>query len=348
MDGQFLLTLNEDFLKRKICMKLGPAHLILQRRDELISSKQKPNEKKQPTSGTKTMENKHIDTKSVKCFPTTSEGFAAHIPEKDQEALKETLTAQKPSVLTSKEDCRLRPFDQEGIDFIYVKHRVMQPESGAFNLISPCHEFKSLQTAATLDRTRLQVKFAKEVLKFATGCMNIRSNGTIHFGVMDSKGDKKYVHGEICGIPVKEKDIYVDALDYIERSFSSDKEHVRQCVRPPRFIEVIDQKDTEKRYVVEVDIVPSISIVKGKVYEVRLPNFKESTNKVEFQKKRILRRVGTKTEPVDDKDLSDFKERVKDRDELREQAEKSQILSAQRPAKRKLIMPMTSGKKFTH
>ena len=34
----------------------------------------------------------------------------------------------------------------------------------------------------------------------------------------------------------------------------------------------------------------------------------------------ILRRVGSKTEPVSDKDLSDFYQRVKDRDAQREEA----------------------------
>lgn len=350
VDGQILLALNEDFLKTNICMKSGPAHLIIQKRDELINSQPKSQEKKKLTSGNKTeLEQKKIDQKSVLCLSTTSEGSLAQSSERDQDILKERPTSQEQCVLTSKEDCRPRPFDQEGIDFIYVKHRVLQPESGAFNLTSPCHEFKSFSVAATLDRTRLQAKFAKEVLKFATGCMNIRSNGTIHVGVMDSKEDAGYVHGEIIGIPVKEKDIYVDALDYIERSFSSDKEHVRQCVRPPRFIEVMDRESTEKKYVVEVDIVPSISIVKSKVYAVRLPNFKESTNKVEFEKEAILRRVGSKTEPVNDKDLSDFYQRVKDRDAQREEAEKNQFLSAPDFCKdlgRKLTMLMTSGKKF--
>uniref|UniRef100_A0A3Q3K886 SAM domain-containing protein n=1 Tax=Monopterus albus TaxID=43700 RepID=A0A3Q3K886_MONAL len=37
VDGQILLTLNEDFLKTKICMKSGPAHLIIQKRDELLN-----------------------------------------------------------------------------------------------------------------------------------------------------------------------------------------------------------------------------------------------------------------------------------------------------------------------
>ncbi|XP_071329832.1 sterile alpha motif domain-containing protein 9-like [Trachinotus anak] len=349
VDGQILLTLDEDFLKSKICMKSGPAHLIITKRDELLNPQQKSQDKKKPTCGKKTDLEQKNNQKSVQCLPTTSEAPSAQVPVRDQGVLKERQTAQKQSMLTSKEDCKPRPFDQEGINYIYVKHRVLQPESGAFNLTSPCHEFKSFAVAAELDRTRLQAKFAKEVLKFATGCMNIRSNGTIHFGVMDSKEDAGYVHGEIIGIPVKEKDIYVDALDYIERSFSSDKEHVRQCVRPPRFIEVMDQESTEKMYVVEVDIVPLISIVKSKVYAVRLPNFKESANKVEFEKEVILRRVGSKTEPVSNKDLSDFYQRVKDRDAQREEAEKNQFLISPESCQdlgRKLTMLVTNGTKL--
>lgn len=331
-------------------MKLGPAHLITESRDKLLHSKQQHQEKKKPTSGKKTeLDKKGINTESVTCSLTTSEDLPTPNPVKDQNAQKETKNSQAQSVLVSKEDCRPRPFDQEGIDFIYVKHRVLQPESGAFNLTSPCHEYKSFSVAANLDRTRLQAKFAKEVIKFAIGCMNIRSNGTIHFGVVDSKENTEYVHGEIIGIPVKEKDIYVDALDYIERSISSDSEHVRQCVRPPRFIEVMDKHGTEKSFVVEVDVVPLISIVRNKVYAVRLPNFKETTNKVEFEKETILRRVGAKTEPVTDKDLGDFYQRVKDRDAQREEAEKKQFQSAPgfcQDLGRKLKMLMTSGKKL--
>ncbi|XP_074553595.1 sterile alpha motif domain-containing protein 9-like [Halichoeres trimaculatus] len=332
VNGQILLTLNEDFLKTNICMKSGPAHLIIQKRDELINSRQKCQEKK------KTTKKPELEQQSVQRTPKAVESPSGPTHGRDGD-----------KQLTSKDDCRPRPFDNQGIDFIYVKHRVLQPESGAFNLISPCHEFKSFALAATLDRTRLQAKFAKEVLKFAVGCMNIRSNGTIHFGVMDSKEDAGYVHGEIIGIPVTEKDMFVDALDYIERCISSDKEHVRQCVRPPRFIEVMDTESTEKMYVVEVDIVPSINIVKGKVYAVRLPNFKESTNKIELEKKAILRRVGSKTEPVNEEDLSDFYQRVKDRDAQREEAETTMFLSAPemcRDLGRKLTMLMTSGKKF--
>ncbi|XP_069381318.1 sterile alpha motif domain-containing protein 9-like [Paralichthys olivaceus] len=345
VDGEILLTLDEDFLKTKICMKLGPAHLIIKKRDELLNPQQKSQEKKKHNSANKTELEQKNNPKSAQC-KDAGEAPSAQVHVGD---LEEIQTAQKLCILTQKEDCKPRPFDQEGIDYMYVKHRVLQPESGAFNLISPCHEFKSLAVAARLDRLRLQAKFSHEVLKFATGCMNIRSNGTIHFGVMDSREDAGHMHGEVIGIPVKDRDIYVDALDYIEKSYSSDSEHVRQCVRPPRFVEVMDRESTEKMYVVEVDIVPSISIVKSNLYKVRLPKFNEQANKVQFDKESILRRVGSKTEPVLDRDLSEFIQRVKDRDAQREEAETNQFHLAPlfcQDLGRKLTMLMTSGKKF--
>uniref|UniRef100_A0A674NIC3 SAM domain-containing protein n=1 Tax=Takifugu rubripes TaxID=31033 RepID=A0A674NIC3_TAKRU len=42
VDGRILLTLDENFLKTKICMKLGPAHLIIQERDQLKNSPKHP------------------------------------------------------------------------------------------------------------------------------------------------------------------------------------------------------------------------------------------------------------------------------------------------------------------
>nr|XP_033501219.1 sterile alpha motif domain-containing protein 9-like [Epinephelus lanceolatus] len=300
--------------------------------DEDFNSKKKSQEKKKSTSG-KTTE---LEQKSVECLSTTTEGPPADV-------LKDRQTGQKQSVMTSKEDCRPRPFDREVNKLKYVKHSVLPPESGASNLISPCHEFKSLASAVQRDPKILKAKVAKEVLKFAIGCMNNRTNGTIHFGVMDSKEDAGYMHGEIIGIPVKERDIYVDALDYIERCVPLNKEHVRQCVRPPRFIEVTDRESTEKKHVIEFDIVPSIGIVKGKVYSVHLPKIGESTNKVEFEKKKILQRLGSKTEPVNDKDKKFFKQ-VNGWDAQREEAEKGQLLSAP-DLGRTLKMLMTGGKK---
>ncbi|XP_030645549.1 sterile alpha motif domain-containing protein 9-like [Chanos chanos] len=336
VDGRILLELTEEFLKRETGMKSGPALLIINKRNELVSTVQK----KKKAQNRQEILNKE---------PSESSDCGASSQDLGKKCLKEGVNKdQCANVLTTKKDCKPRPFGKEGIDFTYFKHNVLQPESGIIDFITPCHEYKSFAIAATLDRQRLQAKFAKEVLKFAAGCMNVRSNGTIHFGVMDSRDDTGYVHGEIIGIPVMEKDIYVDALDHIERSFSgSDSEHVRQCVRPPQFIEVADLNATTTSYVVEVDIVPAVSIVKNRVYSVRLPNFKEKSNKIEHEKETIYRRVGSKTEPVSDH--NEFYQRVGDRDTQREAAEQSSAFRSPGLCPdlgRKLTMLVTSGKKL--
>ncbi|XP_028311825.1 sterile alpha motif domain-containing protein 9-like [Gouania willdenowi] len=321
VDGKILLCLNQDHLMSSISMKSGPAFFIIQKRNELLSPQQKRKEKNKQNEGTKTS-TKSKDSSEQKSFG-------------DQAVVKDIQSAPGQFSLISKDDCKPRPFDQDVIYFSYVKHRVLPPASGAFNLIQPCHEHKLFAADALLDSTRLQVKFAREVLKFAIGCMNFRTNGTIHFGVIGSKedvdyvhGDTDYKHGEIIGIPVQNKDIFLGALKYIDRSVSSDKEHVCKCVRSPRFVEVMDQEKNDKTYVVEVDIIPSIHIVEGKVYSVKLPNFKESTNKVKFAKELILQRVGSKTKPVRVKNFGNFFPMVKVRDSQRKEAEKNQFFCA--------------------
>ncbi|XP_028845478.1 sterile alpha motif domain-containing protein 9-like [Denticeps clupeoides] len=331
VDGQVLLALTKDDLKTNFEMKSGPTLLVINKRNELIASRQRSKklQEKQPCNAN----NK----------PVTGDVHSQTRPKRDTE--KEKVD----SASTFKRDCRPRPFGTDGISWTYIKHNVLQPESGIIDLIEPCHEYKSLVNAVQLDRTRLQAKFAKEVLKFAAGCMNVRSNGTIHFGVMDSRGDAGHVHGEITGIPVLERDIYVDALDYIERCFSKDADDARQCIRPPQFVEVNvgAVKCEEKRYVVEVDIEPKIIIVKNRVYSIKLPNFKETSNKVELEKATIYWRVGSKTEPVEDQNV--FYQRVRDRDARREEAEHSAFVNTPAISQdlgRKLTMLVTCGKKI--
>ncbi|XP_063077316.1 sterile alpha motif domain-containing protein 9-like isoform X2 [Engraulis encrasicolus] len=335
VNGNILLEVTEDFLKKETGMKSGPALLIIKKRNELVESLKKA-QKVHKNQGASKRE--HSDAKNDN-----------ETKEKPPESKETTISEiQAQSVLTSKNDCKPRPFCKDGIDFTYIKHNVLQPESGVVDLISPCHEYKSFAIAATLDRTKLQAKLAREILKFGAGCMNMRTNGTIHFGVMDSRDDSGYVHGEIIGVPVAEKDMYVDALDHIERACSSGKaEHVRQCIRPPQFIEVIDIKSHEKMYVVEVDIVPTISVVKNSVYPVRLPNFRKEANKLEFEKDVIYSRIGSKTEPVSDP--NEFYQRVRERDAQRERAEQACFESnpdVSQDLGRKLTMLITSGKKF--
>lgn len=329
VNGQILLEITEEFLEKKIGMKSGPAHLIIRKRTELVKSSEKT-QKQRENAPDRTDEKNNQRTTSIKTNSITSS------PQKQED--KDSLIFP-----TTKRDAKPRPFGKSGTD--YVKHDVLYPETGVIDLITPCHEYKAFTTAATLDRQRVQAKLAREVFKFAMGCINIRSNGTIHFGIMDSRENSGYVHGEIIGIPIKDKDMYVDALDHVERSFSTpDHELVRKCIRPPEFVLVVDPKSKDEHYVVEFDIVPSVSIVKDRVFSVRLPNFSEKSNKVEYEKGTIYRRVGSKTEPV--LETNEFYQAVRTRDAQREEAEKEHSLiipDVCQDLGRKLIMLVTSG-----
>ncbi|XP_066497566.1 sterile alpha motif domain-containing protein 9-like [Hoplias malabaricus] len=337
VDGQILLNINEDFLKKVTGMKSGYAHLIITKRDELVTSSQKA----------QTLpDNNH--ERMVQSNDQEKASAAVDLPPSSPQ--RKALNPDSVCVPKTKRDCKPRPFGKRGVDCTYVKHSVLQPESGVIDLITPCREYKAFTIAAALDCQRLQAKLAKEVFKFATGCINMRSNGTIYFGVMDGKDNSGYVHGEIIGFPIQQKNIYADVLNLIERCFSdSDIEVVQQCIRPPEFILVIDPNytSTEAHYVVEVDIVPSVSVVKNKVFSVKLPNFKEKKNKTEFEKETIFRRIGSKTEPVTD--LNAFYEGVQSRNAQREEKEKAHSYTSPdlcQDLGRKLIMLLTGGKKM--
>ncbi|KAL7860214.1 hypothetical protein AOLI_G00165630 [Acnodon oligacanthus] len=340
VDGRVLLEITEDFLKKVTGMKSGYVHLIITKRNELVNDSRQV---QRQTDGTheKTVQkhdNQNNDQKpaSVKGGSTTSS------------AQKGEVKQDSVTVRTTKIDAKPRPFGKRGIDYTYMKHSVLQPESGVIDLITPCHEYKAFTIAATLDGQRVQAKLAKEIFKFAAGCMNMRSNGTIHFGVMDGKDNSGYVHGEIIGFPIQNKDTYADALNLIDRCFSSASvELVQQCIRPPEFILVIDPNSTEEHYVVEVDIVPSISIVRNKVFPVVLPNFKEKKNKIEFENETIYHRVGSRTQPVTDR--NEFYHGVQSRDAQREKKEQEHLFTIPdlcHDLGRKLIMLVTGGKKI--
>ncbi|OCT63183.1 sterile alpha motif domain-containing protein 9-like [Xenopus laevis] len=240
-----------------------------------------------------------------------------------------------------------RPFDKEVDNFKYVKNNVLSPETGAIDLIEPCHEYKSLSTAAKLDRLRLGTKFAYEVLRFGCACLNTRTNGTIHFGIVDSKEDKSYQHGQIVGIPVHDKDWFVDALDCIEKVFTQN-DAARDCIRPPKFIEVIERDCEEQRFVIEVDIVPDFNLVKGKAFQVGLPKFNGKSNKVLLEKKAMYRRVGAKSEPVLEDDMVQFIQGLQDVDLKRQRAESKRNCDIMPPENlgRKISVLLTNGKQY--
>ncbi|XP_069808084.1 sterile alpha motif domain-containing protein 9-like [Dendropsophus ebraccatus] len=377
--GPALKKINGDFLK-SLGMKQGQIQLLIEERNELVkkhkvsqhqpsNSTSKPplqnmptqddaghqatpetgTSSKSETSGTNVQpresqsdpaEQSLTSKKALSLDKIQSDGDLAGAHESD----KSKDTSSRPIVQT-----KFRPFNKEVGNFKYVKGHVLPPESGVEDLIIPCHEYKSLINASKLDRVRLQAKFASEVIRFASACMNMRTNGTIHFGVLDSKEDKRWKHGQIMGIPVEDQDWYVDGLDCIEKCFNkAELDAARACIRTPKFIEVVDKDTEEQRFVVEVDIVPDSSLVKGRVFQASLPKFSEKGNKVGLEKKTYYRRIGAKSEPVPEEDVVPFIQKLQTLDKSREKAELNVTwdLPTTEDLGRKISILLTDGKKY--
>lgn len=343
--GPALTSLKKDYFSSKIGMKSGQIELLLKKRDELLMPEQN-----KPKKGTDLSGKSRDDIKEDVLYLGQEPNPPSQKPCDSAEREDIPIECNDNSTSTGEtlSFCEHQTFDQQGRNCRYVKHNVLPPETGIENMILPCHEYKSLEIASTLDSRRLRTKVAYEVLKFACACMNMRTNGTIHFGIMDKKKGK-HQHGEIIGVPVSSRDDFVDALDYIERCFkdSNQQSDARKCIKNPRFIEVIDKEATEKTWVIEYDVVPKASIVKGKFYSVGLPKFSEKQNKVILENKLPYYRVGAKTPHIPDDDLVHFIQQLNEKDQQREEAESSSdqtAVDSREDQKRKLSILLTCGK----
>ncbi|XP_054859123.1 sterile alpha motif domain-containing protein 9-like [Eublepharis macularius] len=368
--GPALQQLDEPFLKG-IGMKGGQIHILMSKRKQLWDCSTRPdstqavhdnfnvsNNKKTKSERTKTQhrepEERKGGTKETKCtqFDMKSVSVQDGALKSQQSGKKNISTSSKTEISHAPgRRTNFRPFNSNDINFNYVKNTVFHtPETGVLNLIIPCHEYKSFTTAASLDRVRLQAKFACEVIKFASACLNVRTNGTIHFGVKDNIEKESWQHGQIVGVSITDREMYVDALDYIERCFESHvQDAARLCIHPPVFIQVIDKDTQEQYFVVEVDIEPSYETVKGEIFQVRLPRFNEGTNKVNIEKNPVIfRRVGANSEPVKNEDLVSFIQNLQDRDARREKAELPSTEHHDNPQNlgRKLSILLKNGKNY--
>ncbi|XP_078277462.1 sterile alpha motif domain-containing protein 9-like [Rhinoraja longicauda] len=175
----------------------------------------------------------------------------------------------------AKPQCEPYPFDQRHIGSRYIQNYILPPETGPSNLIDPVHEFKlfNLPENATNEEVKkdMMKKFSNEVFKFSAACMNARTNGTIHFGVGDTKSG--YGHGEIIGVSVESTEKYVDCLSnsFVVYFDQKDVADAKNCIRPPRFVEVLNPNQTLLgRFVIEVDIVPSSCTCESTLYYIHM------------------------------------------------------------------------------
>lgn len=194
-----------------------------------------------------------------------------------EDALNEGATAedQNEDKLGIKQlTCMPYPFDQFHNSHCYIENSVLQPETGPLNLIDPIHEFKALTNTEAATEKDIKMKFSNEVFRFASACMNSRTNGTIHFGV------KNRPHGQIVGVKVANKDAFIDHFNIMIRQYFEESEinEVKKCIREPRFVEVLLQNNTlSDRFVIEVDVIPKHSVCEKKYFLIRMQNCKSET-----------------------------------------------------------------------
>ncbi|XP_074048908.1 sterile alpha motif domain-containing protein 9-like [Macrotis lagotis] len=248
-------------------IKHGPALQIINMFKELNSdhSKQTVGERK----GKKNQTDSKTDTSSKLKVCESSEAKSANETKNQLEESKDDL----PYIGQS---CSPYPFDSFHKSFRYREHYILiQPETGLFNLIDPVHEYKALTNTEAATEEDIKMKFSNEIFRFASACMNSRTNGTIHFGVKDKP------HGEIVGVKCtgENKSKFVDHF-YKKMEDYFGKEGIREakdCIRPPRFVEVLLKNNViSDRFVIEVDIIPKHSICEKKYFEIKMQTYKEN------------------------------------------------------------------------
>ncbi len=169
-----------------------------------------------------------------------------------------------------------RPFNSEYGKKYYNEGFVLDCwETGPKDMITPVHEFKIFRVGVNSGEGDSVNKFVYETLRFACGCLNERTNGTIHFGVADEKEGQTcgYKPREIVGSLVTDMPLYSEKLtEFIDKCFvGPSRSNVHHCIRPPVFIPVkssIAELLPSDKVVIEVDIEPSYSLCEGEVFNV--------------------------------------------------------------------------------
>lgn len=287
--GLVLQVLTEQDL-REMGLPRGPALLIKRRYNKLTISPESNHQDAERLGHTKISQKEHTK-ESHQTKKEEGKSVISHracdpkmrsVTEKELNPMRKSTLNEVMAVEDNKEEklenerctCMPYPFDKFHDSTRYIEHYILQPETGQCNLIDPIHEFKALTDTGTASEENIKMKFSNEVFRFASACMNTRTNGTIHFGVKDKP------HGEIIGMKVTSKDTFVDHFDkMIENYFAKNGiEEAKKCIRPPRFVEVLLQNNTPSdRYVIEVDIIPKHSVCKEKYFHIKKQRLENGT-----------------------------------------------------------------------
>uniref|UniRef100_A0A3P8U8D1 SAM domain-containing protein n=1 Tax=Amphiprion percula TaxID=161767 RepID=A0A3P8U8D1_AMPPE len=181
--------------------------------------------------------------------------------------------------------CKPYPFCRYHDTFRYLESSILDiTESGASDLIEPCHEYKGFTN--TTDETKMS-KFTVEVIRFAAACMNSRTNGTIHFGIGDTPD---FIHGQVLGVLVQDREAYAKELKYaIDGHFEyKHKDAAQKCVKPPRFVQVLNKNMTSSdKFVIEVDVVPDSTICEENLYHTHTVDTRKAKKKAKVKEMEL-------------------------------------------------------------
>ncbi|XP_034417537.1 sterile alpha motif domain-containing protein 9-like [Cyclopterus lumpus] len=185
--------------------------------------------------------------------------------------------------------CKPYPFCRYNDTYRYMERDILDiTESGASDLMEPCHEYKAFNT--TTDEATI-IRLSEEVIRFAAACMNSRTNGTIHFGI----GDKpNFTHGQVLGVVVQDREAYakkiISAIDYFEHKH---KQTAHGCIKPPRLVGVLNRNETlSGKWVIEVDVVPDSTMCEENIYHTFIVDTKKDKKKVKGKEKQFYVRDG--------------------------------------------------------
>ena len=270
------------------------------------------------------------DSGTETCQDVTDEKATAEIqsPKTVTKVKTESEVGSSHSVLDPPKFITPRPFNTKNWKYDDGMLRVI--ETGDY-LLSPSVELK-YQAGCPPDSDNAKRSFLYKSLEFICGCLNARKNGTICFGVAEKPmGNNNFRFGEIVGMEMNQVlcQTYYDLFHniFLEKCFPYSFETVKMCVAGPVFIQV---RNTETKYVIEIDIEPTFSQTKCLLFEFDpRPIFKEYGAPAKHEKdfpgqqkhkhiylqhqedwSGIFRRDGSATKYVDHKDKRQFEQQM--------------------------------------
>ncbi|XP_005667662.1 sterile alpha motif domain-containing protein 9 isoform X2 [Sus scrofa] len=302
----------------------------------------KKQEKNRETSKQKQKDKETSDRVTDSTISTVTEGSMSLNNEFMEDEINDTQKKQSSVELM----CVPYPFDEFSDPYRYKLNFSLQPETGPLNLIDPIHEFKAFTNTETATKEDVKMKFSNEVFRFASACMNSRTNGTIHFGVKDKP------HGKIVGVEVTTvtKEAFIDHFNMMIHQYFEDHQvqKAKNCIREPRFVEVLlPNSIPSDRFVIEVDVVPKYSECEQEYFQIKMQNYSNKTWK-QSPKFSVFMRDGASSKDVmkNNVEFKTFKLDLKKLAEARKEAEEKCRLKTNKKESEgpKLVKLLTGNK----